>query len=285
MYSRKNDTTLRRIISTFAEDTLKIVAAGIGGGFVLLMVQLFPSMNGWWTKTTDITYSSLIAIVIFSIAVGSLLTYSVLKPSINRLKALSSIDYLTGLYNMQKLNDVITCEIDRSIRYKRPLSLILIDVDDFKRINSKYLHKQGNLILKEIGAIIEDNIRSTDFAFRYLLGDEFAILLPETNPFNARVIAERLRCQICDYGFHNQNSNETIALTVSIGVTGFKYENFINYEGSSEIMVNSFTEDAETLLRLAKITKNCVKLDEQFDAKREFRESVEHVDLSQNTSA
>lgn len=101
-------------------------------------------------------------------------------------------DGLTGLYTQKYFKEHLEREIDRAHRYKRPLSLIMCDVDHFKEFNDTYGHLAGDTALKTVAHIIEDNVRTSDIVARYG-GEEFAILLIEAGPEEAESIAKRLK--------------------------------------------------------------------------------------------
>jgi len=164
-------------------------------------------------------------------------------------KDLSITDDLTGLYNSRHFYGKLKEEINRLIRYKQPLSLLLIDIDDFKKINDKYGHLQGDKILKKAGSIIKDCLRETDSAYRYG-GEEFTILLPGTGIEAAENVANRLR-----KGFVAQDlfsmTNEAIHMTVSIGACQFKPEEALE----------TFIKRTDDALYVAKRNgKNCVHI-------------------------
>ena len=145
-----------------------------------------------------------------------------LQNSEKKYKNLSITDDLTRLYNSRYFYIKLKEEIHRLIRYEQPLSLLLIDIDDFKKINDKYGHMNGDKILKLTGKIIHDCIRRTDTAYRYG-GEEFTDILPATEIEGAMNVAERIRKR-----FEAQNfslmTNEMLSLTVSIGASQFKPE-------------------------------------------------------------
>jgi len=126
-------------------------------------------------------------------------------------------DNLTKLFNRHKLNDELEKEITRENRYVHGLSLLMLDIDDFKKINDTYGHDLGDIVLQEISKILLDSIRSTDYAARWG-GEEFMVLLPETTLDEASVIAEVIRKNIEKY----KNKTLDKPTTVSIGVTQFK---------------------------------------------------------------
>jgi len=137
-------------------------------------------------------------------------------------KELSITDALTQLYNSRYFYSKLEEEINRSVRYKHPLSLLLIDIDDFKILNDRYGHLEGDKILAMSGKIIKDCLRKTDSAYRYG-GEEFTIILPGIG-FEAAVnAAERIRKQISVQDF-STNINETVKITVSVGACQFEPE-------------------------------------------------------------
>ena len=111
------------------------------------------------------------------------------------LRALALHDPLTGLYNRRFLEDALKREIQRYERTSKPVSLVMIDVDHFKRFNDTFGHDAGDFVLNRIAQVIVKGVRGTDIACRYG-GEEFAVLLPETDLERALERAERLRTQI-----------------------------------------------------------------------------------------
>lgn len=108
------------------------------------------------------------------------------------LEQLSLIDPLTGLYNYRYFIQRLDQEVHRLERYPKPLSLLRLDVDNFRSYNDAYGHDEGDELLREIGRILQDKSRKTDVVCRYA-GDEFAVILPETGPAGALRIAEDIR--------------------------------------------------------------------------------------------
>jgi diguanylate cyclase (GGDEF)-like protein len=143
-----------------------------------------------------------------------------LLKSEKKYKNLSITDDLTQLYNSRYFYNKLGEEIDRLMRYKQPLSLLLVDIDDFKKINDRYGHLKGDKALKMAGRIIQESLRTTDTAYRYG-GEELTVLLPETGIEAAMNVAERIR-----KGFEAQDLssiiNDTLNIYVSIGATQFK---------------------------------------------------------------
>ncbi len=133
----------------------------------------------------------------------------------HELKILASTDSLTNIYNRSKYDEIITREIGRASRYNRSLSLIMFDVDVFKKINDTYGHLAGDQVLKTLVSLTKEQMRGTDYLIRWG-GDEFILILPETNLEGAKGLAERIRDLTARHKF-----DATEALTVSLGVTHF----------------------------------------------------------------
>ena len=108
-----------------------------------------------------------------------------------QLQKLLRTDSLTGLYNRRTLDEVLPVEFARARRYDHPLSLIMIDLDDFKLVNDRYGHPAGDKVLAATGALINNNIRQHDIGVRYG-GDEFSIILPDTNHLQGQAVIDKL---------------------------------------------------------------------------------------------
>ena len=139
-----------------------------------------------------------------------------LRESEKKFKNLSITDELTQLYNSRYFYHTLETEIERTIRYDRPLSVVLLDVDNFKNFNDKYGHLAGDKVLKELGKMMKECIRKTDTAHRYG-GEEFTLILPETSGTNALTVAERIRKQFEAQTF-SPKPGDTATCTVSIGI-------------------------------------------------------------------
>lgn len=135
------------------------------------------------------------------------------------LQDLANKDGLTGIYNHRYFQDFLLNQFKLSARYRRPLSLILIDIDNFKNFNDTYGHQSGDNILKGMSKILTSVIREVELAARYG-GEEFVVVLPETILKNGALVAERLRKVIEQAPFQTE-SGETINITCSFGVSTF----------------------------------------------------------------
>ena len=129
-------------------------------------------------------------------------------------------DGLTGLFNHRHFQDILQMEINRAGRYKRPLCLIMLDVDHFKIYNDTNGHPEGDVLLKILAGILLDRIRDVDTAARYG-GEEFAILLPETDRDRGRIVAEDIRSSVENQTFNGGGSQPLGKVTISLGVAEF----------------------------------------------------------------
>jgi len=135
-----------------------------------------------------------------------------------RLYEMAVTDGLTKLYIRRHLLQRTEEELRRARRYQHPLSLLMLDIDHFKELNDTYGHQAGDLVLVELARIFKRTIRGTDMAGRYG-GEEFCIVLPETDPEGALAIAERLRKEIEEYEFVYEQ--KPLKVTISIGIATF----------------------------------------------------------------
>ncbi len=136
-----------------------------------------------------------------------------LKQAEEQLQRLSTTDPLTGAYNRRMFMDLLTKELQRSGRYGEPFSLLMFDIDYFKRVNDRYGHDAGDRVLQEVVRLSMETIRQADTLARWG-GEEFMVLLPRTDGDMAYTMGERLRKRIAGYTFVDAGH-----LTVSVGVT------------------------------------------------------------------
>lgn len=133
------------------------------------------------------------------------------------ISRLAVTDPLTGVYNVRRLEPVLADEISRSRRYERPVSFLMMDVDNLKAYNDSLGHQQGDAVLSTVARTLDSNTRSVDKVFRYG-GDEFCIVLPETDRPEAMVVAEKVRRAVSEQSFSGEGVE---SVTISIGVAAF----------------------------------------------------------------
>ncbi|MGA1841357.1 MAG: diguanylate cyclase [bacterium] len=141
-----------------------------------------------------------------------------------KIQELSHRDDLTGLFNRRYFFEVAHKEIKRAQRYDRNVSMIMLDIDNFKRFNDRFGHMEGDRALKQVARILNSHARHADVVARYG-GDEFLMLLPETGKRGSKILAERIRQRLSQHVFLSgdkkslfKKSEETSKLTVTIGI-------------------------------------------------------------------
>lgn len=132
-----------------------------------------------------------------------------------RLRELSDTDQLTGLYNRRKLDDQLQAHYENFTRYQLPLSVVSFDLDDLKPLNDSLGHGAGDMALRRVADICREQLRMNDIACR-MGGDEFVILLPNTEHFQAQKFADRFK-DSCNTALCQLN-DQSFSLSVSIGV-------------------------------------------------------------------
>jgi two-component system cell cycle response regulator len=131
----------------------------------------------------------------------------------------ATTDRMTKLFSHHYFQQNLEEEVSRALRYNSVFSLIMFDIDHFKKFNDTYGHLQGDLIIKEIARILRRSVRTVDFTARYG-GEEFAVVLPQVDAKGAAVVAERIRTSIDTYEFPGEEG--PLRVSVSIGVAEFK---------------------------------------------------------------
>ena len=169
-----------------------------------------------------------------------------LEQSVTQLQALSVTDWLTGLKNHGYFFDRLGEELERARRYDRPLAVVMADIDDFKAVNDNYGHSTGDSVLRNMGEAFRRQIREVDIACR-VGGEEFGIIMPETDADGAIQAAERIRVAVADHPMPGVGQ-----VTVSLGVSVFPHD---------AQTAKDAVEAADRALYSAKRAgKNCTKL-------------------------
>jgi diguanylate cyclase (GGDEF)-like protein len=163
---------------------------------------------------------------------------------------LSRVDELTGVFNRRRFRQLLLVEIERAKRGNRSLPLLMIDIDNFKRVNDTHGHGVGDHVLRELGRLLTAEMRRNDHVARYG-GEEFTVILTETGREGALAVAERIRKAVEEQDFEPEGLEEAIRLTVSIGMAVYPED----AEEEMELMVK-----ADHALYAAKAAgKNCVR--------------------------
>jgi diguanylate cyclase (GGDEF)-like protein len=137
------------------------------------------------------------------------------------MEKLATIDGLTQIANHRKFQDIMTMEMERSQRYNTPLTLLLMDIDHFKKFNDTYGHPVGDLVLQQVAKALQGSIRNTDYCARYG-GEEFVVVLIQADEAQSRVLAERIRKAV--ESVQIQNDDKILRVTVSIGSATFPFD-------------------------------------------------------------
>ncbi|MBZ9711978.1 tetratricopeptide repeat-containing diguanylate cyclase [Deinococcus multiflagellatus] len=141
-----------------------------------------------------------------------------LQAQAEHLVRLSQEDALTGLSNRRHFNECLEAEVQRALRYGRPLSVVLLDIDHFKAVNDTYSHQVGDLVLRELAGLLRASCRQMDTVARFG-GEEFVLLLPETAGPAAQTMCERLRQTVQNHDWSGLHPG--LRLTVSLGVASY----------------------------------------------------------------
>lgn len=139
---------------------------------------------------------------------------------VKRLEELATLDGLTGLYNKRALLEMAEQKILASKRFHRKLSVLVTDIDHFKKVNDTYGHDVGDIVIKGLGEILRRAKRNTDAVARFG-GEEFVIICEETDARGAMLLAERIREELKKTVFHVPGKNQTVQVTCSLGVATF----------------------------------------------------------------
>lgn len=173
-----------------------------------------------------------------------LLTLVAILMRINRLQKHALHDAVTGLRNHRYFQVRLRDELKRSERNGVSTALVLLDLDDFKRVNDRYGHAIGDQVLRQVGQVLEQNARASDVVCRYG-GEELAVILPETGAGDAKMVAERFRKAVEQLGEPASNP-----VTISVGVA-----NYPDHAGHSDELIAA--ADA-AMYRAKRSGKNCV---------------------------
>jgi len=155
------------------------------------------------------TFGSVIAFGLFGLLLGR---------HDESLNDLSITDGLTGLYNHRYLHEQLAREIRRSDRYRAPLTCLMLDIDDFKKVNDQWGHPFGDAVLAKTAGLIRETVRTTDTVGRYG-GEEFLVMMPQTSREAALLLAERIRRTVEAYPF--SLGDGMVHVTLSIGLATY----------------------------------------------------------------
>ena len=140
-----------------------------------------------------------------------------LRHNLDHSLELAVIDQLTGLYNRRYMTAQLDALIQRAGKSRQPTAALVVDIDHFKKINDSFGHAVGDEVLREFAARLASNVRAVDLACRYG-GEEFVVLMPDTELEHAHLIAERIRRNVAGSPFRVAGGHELLSVTISVGV-------------------------------------------------------------------
>jgi diguanylate cyclase (GGDEF)-like protein len=212
---------------------------------VVAVIALTDKTNG-----EPFTDADLSALMLMSVPAALAVSRELLRDRTNDLAHLATVDALTGLFNRRYFETRLEQELQRQRRQQDDLSLLLLDLDNFKELNDTQGHLVGDMALKEVAEILRRAVRIFDVCARYG-GEEFVILMPGAGASTALRIAERIRRQVEQHFATGLRSGVPVPLTVSIGVS----------TASPDVTRDALVTKADTALLRAKATgKNQVNL-------------------------
>ena len=182
------------------------------------LVEDLGSTNGSYVNDVPVTKSALrdADFVKIGAAIFKFLTGAGIEASYHEeIYRMTIVDGLTGAHNKRYFLEFLEREIARCARYRRPLSLLMFDIDHFKLINDQHGHLTGDYVLKEMSRRLLGRIRREELLARYG-GEEFAAVLPETDNNGARIFGEQIRRMVADEVFEYEG--DKFAVTISVGI-------------------------------------------------------------------
>lgn len=177
----------------------------------LLLIALTLSSGVMNLRLQGVLFGALILAILVLVR-----QYTVLRENVRlytEMERLALTDSLTGLYNRHFFNETLQREINRASRYQHHLVLLLLDVDDFKLVNDTYGHLQGDVVLKMVAEALAEHLRRSDVLARFG-GDEFAIILPETDEAGAKLVAEKIRAAVARRSF----AGRSLGISIGLGI-------------------------------------------------------------------
>jgi len=217
----------------YARRVIEHALAGAALGFLLLhplsMVAhslYHPVNNGFWDAIPKSFSFEHITMIVYFTVVGAVLggihgSYVHIISSLHEKIRIQAItDELTGLYNRRFFMSRLEQQLSRAREYNQPLSLLMIDIDFFKRFNDAYGHPAGDELLQHIGKLFQGVTRESDFAARYG-GEEFVLMMPEVSGEEVLRIARQISVAISESPFQHQDPQHPKEITISAGVAEY----------------------------------------------------------------
>jgi diguanylate cyclase (GGDEF)-like protein len=213
---------LRGVLPELQKDLFKdavkyliTAALGVAG---LWAVSRWKSVNADLNRQVPFSYYTLSATLFLAMILASFVTFIIQNRKYQRLKKDSLRDELTGLFNYKAFPEKLKDSMAAAKKDKKAISVILIDIDNFKMINDRYLLSGGDSVMVQLGAYLGDDARASDIVCRqHMKGDEFVIIALGTNKDQARMAAERKRMEISEKEFQI-GKTDLVKITISCGI-------------------------------------------------------------------
>ncbi len=199
--------TVDTVLSLSASSPAYCVPMQVGSNMQLAVHMLLPATDAWTDPARQLAQTYV------NTAQSSLIALYLLADAEQR----SMTDVLTGLYNRRSMDNLLLREVALAERYHHPLSLVMIDMDEFKQVNDAHGHAAGDHMLRSFADCVRITLRKTDLAFRYG-GDEFVIALPQTPISQAQQVVQKLRQAFASVDFSSAIAHLDHQPTLSIGV-------------------------------------------------------------------
>lgn len=206
-------SVVTRVNSAFAASMMSLSTYFV---YILIAYYAMRFENLW----LELIYPLIFSIVAFTLAY--IVKYLIKSRDFEQQYMLATTDGLTELYNHRYFQEQIRMQVEQSKRYSNNFSLIIIDIDFFKKFNDTFGHQSGDAVLRQVAQTLKKNVRATDIVCRYG-GEEMSIILPNTSKDEAFATAQKICNRVAEKTFKLTGNNET-HVTISLGVSTFPFD-------------------------------------------------------------
>lgn len=206
-------SVVTRVNSAFAASMMSLSTYFV---YILIAYYAMRFENLW----LELIYPLIFSIVAFTLAY--IVKYLIKSRDFEQQYMLATTDGLTELYNHRYFQEQIRMQVEQSKRYSNNFSLIIIDIDFFKKFNDTFGHQSGDAVLRQVAQTLKKNVRATDIVCRYG-GEEMSIILPNTTKDEAFATAQKICNRVAEKTFKLTGNNET-HVTISLGVSTFPFD-------------------------------------------------------------
>ena len=206
-------SVVTRVNSAFAASMMSLSTYFV---YILIAYYAMRFENLW----LELIYPLIFSIAAFTLAY--IVKYLIKSRDFEQQYMLATTDGLTELYNHRYFQEQIRMQVEQSKRYSNNFSLIIIDIDFFKKFNDTFGHQSGDAVLRQVAQTLKKNVRATDIVCRYG-GEEMSIILPNTTKDEAFATAQKICNRVAEKTFKLTGNNET-HVTISLGVSTFPFD-------------------------------------------------------------